>query len=143
MLKIVYRIKKLYWFIFRPVTFGVKALVKKDDQVLLIKNTYRGKLMFPGGGVKKDETPEEAIKRELKEEVGVVVEKLHLLGKYQSRREYKQDTIYFFEIDKYKTIRVPKSFEIDYWAFYDLNNLPSNVSPATKRRLENIKSTNW
>lgn len=51
----------------------VAALIKKEDKVLIAKratgdsNVY-GKWEFPGGKVEKEETEEQAIEREIKEE---------------------------------------------------------------------------
>ena len=49
------------------------ALIKKA------RGGYKGKLDIPGGGIEHDETPEEALKRELKEEAGVTVSNYELI----------------------------------------------------------------
>ena len=53
---------------------GVYGLIIKDDRILLIKKKtgpYDGKLDLPGGGLEFRERPEDTLKRELKEEVGI------------------------------------------------------------------------
>ena len=53
---------------------GVYGLIVKEDKILLIKKAggpYDGKLDLPGGSFEFGETPEEALKRELKEETGI------------------------------------------------------------------------
>ena len=54
------------------------ALINDDDEVLLAQRPkgkrLAGKWEFPGGKVEKDESPEEALIRELKEELGIDVE---------------------------------------------------------------------
>lgn len=55
---------------------GAYALILKDDKILLIKKKtgpYDGKLDLPGGTIEFGERPEEALIRELKEEVGIDV----------------------------------------------------------------------
>lgn len=55
---------------------GAYALILKDDKILLIKKKtgpYDGKLDLPGGTIEFGERPEDALKRELKEEVGIDV----------------------------------------------------------------------
>lgn len=127
---------KVYWFIFRPETYGVKGLLIKDGKVLLIKTSYNNVLALPGGGAKKGETAEEALKRELREETGIEVIKCHLVGEYESNDEYKRDHISLFYIDEFNEGVKKESLEIDSAQFYLLNNLPENVSNATLKRIK-------
>lgn len=55
---------------------GAYGLIIKDNQILLIKKSggpYDGKLDLPGGTIEFCERPEDALKRELMEEVGIEV----------------------------------------------------------------------
>lgn len=55
---------------------GAYGLIIKDNMVLLIKKfggPYNGKLDLPGGTIEFGEKPEDALKRELMEEVGIKV----------------------------------------------------------------------
>lgn len=136
LIKIAQCIRRVYWYIFRPTTYGVKGLLIDDDKVLLIKNLYDNLLYLPGGGVKKNETPEQALCRELKEETGLDVKKFHLVGKYTNQKEYKKDNILLFYIDEYKFTDNKKGAEIDSVNFYPLNKLPGNISPVTLKRIK-------
>jgi len=57
---------------------GAYGIVIRDGKIALIKKArggYKGKYDLPGGGIEHDETPIEALKRELMEEIsGTVVE---------------------------------------------------------------------
>ncbi len=49
---------------------GAYGVIIKDDKIALIKKSrggYKGKLDLPGGGIEHDETPMDALKRELVE----------------------------------------------------------------------------
>ena len=57
----------------------VAALVKKDDKYLIARRIYgdpesAGKWEFPGGKIEPNETEQQAIERELKEEFDIVVD---------------------------------------------------------------------
>ncbi|MDF2686659.1 MAG: hydrolase [Clostridia bacterium] len=62
---------------------SVAGIVIKDNKVLLVRHTYgagKGKLIIPGGYVKFLETPQDAVKREVMEETGILVEPLDIIG---------------------------------------------------------------
>lgn len=61
---------------------GAYGLIIEDGKILLIKKfggPYNGKLDLPGGTIEFGEFPEEALKRELMEEVGIVVNEYKLI----------------------------------------------------------------
>lgn len=60
---------------------GAYAIIIKDDKILLINKVsgpYDGKLDLPGGTIEFGETPQDALIRELKEEVGIKLKKYEL-----------------------------------------------------------------
>jgi 8-oxo-dGTP pyrophosphatase MutT (NUDIX family) len=86
-----------YRFVFRPRTRGVKCVVEHDGRWLMIRNTYGHKYWtLPGGGVKRRESPADAARREVGEEVGVTLHDIEPIGQYFSRRHYSKDTVYCF-----------------------------------------------
>lgn len=61
---------------------GAYGFIIQNDEIALIKKArggYTGLLDIPGGGIEHDETPIEALKRELMEEAGVTVKKHELI----------------------------------------------------------------
>ncbi len=92
----------------------------------MIKNSYGGwkKWMFPGGGIDQEETPEQAVKREILEEVGVKGINFQKIGEYFSNKEYKRDTVNVFICEA-----TNKEFKIDpkeilEAKWFKLNDLP-------------------
>jgi len=55
------------------------VIVFRDRQILLLERKD-GIWEFPGGGIDWGETPEESAKREVKEETGLFIENLELIG---------------------------------------------------------------
>ena len=77
---------------------GAYGFIIKDDMVALIKKArggYKGKLDIPGGGIEHDESPEEALVRELDEEAGVTVTDFELIGAVSRTLKWQmyEDTI--------------------------------------------------
>jgi len=53
-------------------------LFDDDDRLLVVKPTYRGEWLLPGGAVERDESPWEGARREVREEIGLEPDQLHL-----------------------------------------------------------------
>lgn len=140
--------RRLYWFIFRPVTIGVKVIsINSNNQVLLVKNRYDTYWYLPGGGVKKGETLLDCARREMKEETNVEVDELKVLGVYSNFREHKSDHVILMQTD-ITDQELTKGLEVDQLEFFDFKALPDDISPATKRRLKEyqmstISSGQW
>lgn len=63
----------------------VDTIIDNDSKVLFIKRNkepFVGKMVFPGGFMKKGETAEYAAKREVKEETSLDIELVNILGVY-------------------------------------------------------------
>jgi len=120
----------------------VAGFIEKEGKVLLVKrpkNKKRGGLWeFPGGKVEKEETLEEALKRELEEELGVraipkeIVEKVNFY--------YPEEEI---ELILFRTLiegdPVLKEGEELIWISLDeVNNL--SLCEADKALIEKIKA---
>lgn len=137
-LQMVLKVRQLYWFVVRPKTWGVRAMVIDDkNKVLLVKHRYGGVQWYlPGGGMKRNENCEEAIKRELVEEVGIAFSSVERqLGVYANNREYKSDTITVYVIRQYSSSDT-KHIEVERKEFFDMRALPAGASAGTKRRIE-------
>ena len=131
-------LRRLYWFIFRPHTQGVKCLIENDDKYLLVKTSYSGDYWtLPGGGCDYKEAPEQAIKREVVEELGIILTDVVLLGSYESTVEYKRDTVYLF-YGKSQEKNFKTNAEIAEASWFPKDMLPQDQSRALKESLRGI-----
>lgn len=135
MIKVAHKLLRIIWKITKPTTVGARVFLIDNKRILLVKHTYQNQYFLPGGMIKAGETFEHAAKRELKEETGFQVDDLKLFGVYNSFQENKNDTIVVFQSSKYQAGK-SKDSEIKDYGFFDIENLPKNISPGTKRRIE-------
>lgn len=104
--------------------YGAYGLVVENDKILLIKKNggpYDGKLDLPGGTIEFCERPEDAMIREMMEEVGIKVESFKLFDADSVAFEwkFKKDLLFkvhhtgiFYKIDKYQN-NVQNEISID------------------------------
>lgn len=134
--QLIYSLARLRWYLMRPMTVGVRVLLIQDGKILLVKHTYQREWYLPGGGVKKGETLEAAIRREVAEEIGAQLGDLRLLGVYSNFSEYKSDHIVVFLCEDFAFNEGRRSGEIEACAFFDIQDLPVDISPGSRRRVE-------
>ena len=89
--RLIGKAARLYWRVRKPRTLGVRAVVvDQNGRIALVRHTYADQWYLPGGGVKKGESFEAALLRELREEVALDHGRIErVLGVYHSRREAK------------------------------------------------------
>jgi 8-oxo-dGTP diphosphatase len=69
------------------ISVGVGAVVFKGDEVLLVKRgkaPFKGNWSIPGGGLHHGERIEDAIRREVREETGLEVRLIGLIGVFEA-----------------------------------------------------------
>jgi mutator protein MutT len=74
----------------------VDAVIISDNRILLIKrgrDPFKNYWALPGGYIDWNETAEEAVAREVKEEVGLTVLSTQLIGVYSSPDRHPQQAI--------------------------------------------------
>lgn len=133
-------LRSAYWRIAGPITVGARCAVLDNDRVLLVRHTYQDGWLIPGGGVRKGESLQEAARREIKEECGIDVNSERLFHVYYNCRQGKNDHVALFVANGFKgTVQATDWAEIAEIAFFPLNALPPDATPATRRRIEEIK----
>ena len=111
-------------------------MIECNGKFLLERLGYaHKKFTIPGGGVKKNETLEDATRREVFEEVGVRVGELRKISEYFNTRQYKRDTVTVF----YTKVENPEfkvdGIEVTEAGWFGLNELPEDRVPRVDKLL--------
>lgn len=136
MISFYWHIKNFLLSLFSKKTMGARVLVIQGDQILLIKHTYTPGWCTIGGGIDPGESGLQALKRELMEEVGVTLSaEPSLLGFYHRPHKKRDDyvVVYVCKAFEKKDVSSP---EISETRWFPLKDLPHDITPGTKRRIE-------
>ena len=124
----------------------VSAIIVADGKLLLLQRDDNIKIkdpgcwQLPGGGVENDEVPDDAIKRELQEEIGVVPSSLRFLI---------SPTIdvraYYAKLNNEETKKIKKGTEgkdLRFFSFSELSQIPltQKLTNVIKSQEEILKS---
>lgn len=138
--KLINKTLQRFWRYSRGLTLGAQGVVlDAENRVLLIRHTYRSGWHFPGGGVEKGETVEDALRRELHEEAAVdLTGPPELFGLYANHHLFPGDHIALFVVRAWKSEGFPKpNAEIAEHRFAPWDALPDGTTaPAHQRLLE-------
>ncbi len=121
---------------------GASVIVENEKgQILLQKRADNHCWGYAGGSVELDEVVEEAAKRELYEETGLVAESMEWFGIFSGK-----DTHYIYpngdEVSNVDVVYICKQYsgklkcqieEVEKLCFFDAENLPNNISPPIRK----------
>lgn len=101
-------IAKAWWRVRQQKHVGALVAVYVNDGLLLVRSPYRQEWNFPGGGVRSGETPSQAARRELLEEIGLTVAVLGLARVITGLWEGYLDQVHVFQLrlDRAPTLRL-------------------------------------
>lgn len=117
---------------------GASVIVEDKQGRILLQLRHDNKCWgYAGGSVELDEVVEDAAKRELYEETGLIANSIELFGVFSGN-----DTHYIYpngdEVSNIDILYVCKDYsgalkcqegEVDELKFFDINDIPENISP--------------
>ncbi|HVW17311.1 MAG TPA: NUDIX hydrolase [Solirubrobacteraceae bacterium] len=113
----------------RPHTRGVKCVLVRDGEALLVRHAYgRRHWDAPGGFVRRSEDFETAARRELREELGVTGGRFTDLGERRRRSHGRHDTIRVFRVDVDSRDVTAEPAEIAEARWFPVGALPDDRS---------------
>lgn len=134
---------------------GSYGIITNNKQIILIKKArggYTGLLDLPGGGIEHTENPEETLKREIMEEVGITINNHKLLTilsnniTWNIRDNYYEDLhhigiIYLIKAIDENIKTEPDGIDSNGANWYDINDININeLTPFAKYAVEYLKS---
>jgi 8-oxo-dGTP diphosphatase len=133
--RVGYVLLRGWWLVRRPRTEGVKIVVRREDDVLLVRHAYgrRGEWDLPGGFMNSGEPPQDAALREVEEELGLRATRPVALGTLLQRGGGKRDMVHGFAADADGTPLVIDEAEIAHARWFAHDDLPRETSPYTRR----------
>jgi ADP-ribose pyrophosphatase YjhB (NUDIX family) len=138
--KVLSKILHVFFGITRPMTIGARCIIHDGSgSVVLVRHTYVSGWHLPGGGVNVGETCEAALIREVAEESIIdLTGKPVLFGVYLNSKVSTRDhvVLYISNNWNYKKDISIKKLEIAESAMFNLNDLPIDIDPSTRQRLD-------
>lgn len=135
-----YRLLRTYWRVRHPTTHGALVALWCRGEVLLVRHSYVPYYSAPGGYLEADESPAEAARRELAEEVGLHVhtdalkKELEVTHDWEGKRDHV--VIYSLELDERPRIELDYREVVEAFWFRPEQVKSLDVFPPLKRVIE-------
>ncbi len=117
---------------------SIDAVIVKNDQILLIKREVepnKGLWGTPGGYVNWDESVEQTVKREVKEETNLEVTNLRLVGVYSSPDRHPKQVINIVFLTDVSSGQLKHSDDAEDAKWFPLNSLPELLALDHKQNI--------
>lgn len=113
----------------KQISVSAGILINNDNQILLSQRTadksFPGQWEFPGGKIESSETANEALVRELKEELGIDIDNSYLFKRIEHYYDSFTANIEFFIVDSWSGELSGEEGQLVRWfSAGDLKDLP-------------------
>lgn len=128
----LYWLARLVWWPLRLTTRRARLALIVDGEILLVRNWFgNGRWTLPGGGLHKGESVEEALQRELKEELDITIDKrsIHRIGTIQVTEDNLRYSIILARSGLAKKPELQMSKELTDASWFRIDRLPQERAP--------------
>lgn len=117
---------------------GVRVIVINGRSVLLVSHWFAPwTWTLPGGNMNEGETVEQAAIREVKEETGLDIKSIAgEIGTYEGALGEGDEVSVVYTGDFEGSFSIRPTIEIMGKSWFDIDNLPPEISPANRKRIE-------
>jgi 8-oxo-dGTP diphosphatase len=124
-----------------------RALIKKDDKILLCRSITRDYYFFPGGHVELGEISSDALVREMREERGSNIKNLKFIGLIENIYKEKENTKYEINIvfdaeeenHEIETITKEDHIEFEFMTIEEVKEADIRPVPLKEKIIEYIE----
>lgn len=136
----LHKLLTLGWFFRRPRTFGAHAIALTPmRRLVLVKLWYAPGWRLPGGGRDEAEPAIDAALRELREEIGMRSHgSVELACELEETVDFKRDNCSLVVVRDVEYRPKRWSWEVESVCERPLDDLPSDLSPQTRRWLSEV-----
>jgi len=139
--RLAYRLLALAALVRPPRGQGAKAVLVCGGEVLLVRHTYGpDRWELPGGGVHRGEEPLAALRRELREELGIEVAQATLLSTEPGPERLRHHRMHLFRVEIEEPRLRPDPVEIAESRWFAPAAPPERVGPMVRRALATVVS---
>lgn len=120
----------------RGFRVAVNAIIERNGQVLLARRRDIGWWNLPGGGVELDETVDEGLRREVREEIGCEVEIVRLVGVYSKPQKHEVVLSFLCHLPADQEQLLQTTEEISEVGWFLPPEFPRDLLPKHRQRVE-------
>ena len=127
-------LRRVVWSVLRPRFRSVSVIAASGESILLVRHSYGSRRWtFPGGGVGRNETPEQAARREMREEATCEMDGLILVARFEEDVSGARADTWLFA-GNLLTGPVADGREVVEARLFPLHSLPEPLGPLTRKR---------